>query len=83
MDDVRAKYAFLTNEAFPQEGWYVILGGCKLVDDHAAHIKDWIGKHRLRQSLFNKGLIVWNIFPKIDFLPLQLYLTQQSQSFCL
>ena len=75
--------AFKNNAIFPYEGWYVSLGTVKIMDKHKTYIREWIGKHRLREYLYKKGLISWNTFPHIDFDPLRDYLTQQSTSFCL
>ena len=72
---------FHTQPCFNREGWTVWLGGVKLQDSVGYHIRDWIGRHNLREYLYNRGLIAWTTFQLIDFSPLETYLKFQSQAF--
>ena len=58
---------FVPNAKFFHEGWCVSIGGVKLQDSMYKYIDNWVGKHRLRQYLYSKSLIAWNVFPEIDF----------------
>ena len=71
---------FVKHPRFLMEGWTVDLGGIKMVDKLSTHVKEWIGHHKLRQYLFDKGYS-WTVIPKLTFAPLALYLSQQTQSF--
>ena len=72
---------FLPNVKFFHEGWTISIGGVKLQDSHAYHIRQWIAKRRLRHYFYQKDLIAWDVFPKLDFEPLKKYLSAQSQAF--
>ena len=72
---------FIPNAKFFYEGWTVSIGGVKLQDSHAFHIRQWIAKRKLRHYLYQKDLIAWDVFPKLDFEPLRRYLSAQSQAF--
>ena len=73
--------SFKQNAKFFHEGWTVEIGGVKLHDKFSSHVRHWIAKRKLRHYLYQKDLIGWNTFPNIDFEPLQLYLSSQSQAF--
>ena len=69
----------MPNAIFFNEGWCVSIGGVKLQDSMYKYINNWVGKHRLRQYLYTKSLIAWNIFPEIDFEILEECLNGMSQ----
>jgi len=81
LDNSYESQSFRPNMIFPCEGWHVFIGGIKITDNHAHHIRDWVGKYNLREYLYNKGLISWNSFQCIDFSTLEKYISQQSQYF--
>ena len=72
---------FLPNVLFHHEGWSIKIGGVKLQDKLLPHIRNWVAKRKLREYLFEKGLIAWNIFPSVDFEILREYMTAQSRAF--
>ena len=72
---------FHQNPTFNYEGWSAAIGGVKLHDNHKMQLRDWVGKKRLREYLYQRQLIAWSIFPRINFTPLQHYLEHQSQQF--
>ena len=80
-DHAHENLAFKPNPRFFHEGWAVEIGGIKLNDKIAFHIRQWIAKRKLRHYLYQKDLIVWDIFPHLDFEPLRQYLSTQSQAF--
>ena len=80
-DHAHEHSSFLPNVRFFHEGWVASIGGVKLQDRHASHIRQWISKRKLRHYLYQKDLIAWDIFPKLDFEPLRIYLSSQSQAF--
>ena len=73
--------SFIPNATFLHEGWIVDIGGVKLQDNIATHIRQWIGKQILRRYSYKKGMIARNIFLNIDFEPLRHYLSSQSRAF--
>ena len=80
--DIAHEYSsFYPNATFFHEGWITIIGGVKINDQHAFHIRQWIAKRKLRHYLYQKDLIAWDVFPKLDFEPLRKYLSAQSQAF--
>ena len=48
---------FTANAKFYLEGWNMCVGGVKLQDSLHKYISNWVGKHKLRQYLYTKGLI--------------------------
>ena len=88
--DQLAKYGLSTayehnsahiNFVFPTEAWTVSIGGVKLHDGFQYHLKNWIGQDRLRDYLFDKNILAWNVFPLITFTPLEKHLSRQSMAF--
>ena len=71
---------FVKHPNFAFEGWTISLGGAKMVDSHKHHIHEWIGNHRLRQYLVERGYS-WATFSRLSFSPLASHLSQQPQSF--
>ena len=43
---------FLPNPIFNKEGWYLRIGGVKIMDRHEHHINTWISKKRLRENTY-------------------------------
>ena len=62
-DTAHEHFSFISNAKFFHEGWSIEIGGVKLQDKLASHIRQWIGKKALRQYLYDKDLVVWTVFP--------------------
>ena len=72
---------FIPNARFHHEGWTASIGGVKLQDNILPHIRNWIGKKKLRRYLYEKDLIAWNVFPLIDFQSLRIHMSAQSRAY--
>lgn len=81
LDRAYENNTFTSNARFHYEGWTVHIGGIKLQDRLGPHIRDWIGRRKLRQYLFDKDMLGWTTFSQIDFTSLRLYLSNQSTAF--
>ena len=81
LDDCILRNSFIRQPVFINEGWNVMIGGTKLQDSVSTHIYRWIDKRRSRQYLYQKGLISWTDFNRIDWVPLEMYVRHQSQEF--
>ena len=80
-DTAHEHSSFIPNAKFFHEGWFIEIGGVKLQDNLASHIRQWIGKKALRQYLYDKDLVAWTVFSHITFDPLRTYLSSQSRAF--
>ena len=80
-DYAYANNTFIPNPKFYHEGWIVSIGGVKLQDNIPFHIRQWIGKKKLRQYLYGKDLIAWTVFPLIDFDTLHKHISSQPQAY--
>ena len=81
LDECILQDCFIRQPIYTYEGWHIKIGGVKLQDSIRRHLHRWIDKHRLRQYLYNRGLVSWTVFPQIDWEPLEAYMSKQSQSF--
>ena len=81
LEDCIIRNDFIRQPVFINEGWFVVIGGVKIQDSVSTHVQRWIDKRRLRQYLYDKGLISWTGFNQIDWDPLEKYMRHQSQEF--
>ena len=44
LDESYITSTFHHNPIFPKEGWFMTLGGVKIVDGHRKQVRNWIGR---------------------------------------
>ena len=80
IDNAHSDNTAVPNPIFYHEGLYVTIGGVKVAHKLPYMLREWVGKRRLRQYLYDHGHS-WSCVDKIDFHPLERYLAYQSQWF--
>ena len=81
LNDVCEEQKFVNQPVFQQEGYQLWVNNEKIHCNFRKELRRYIGKINLRQYLYEKKLIAWNIFTDVDWELLDKFMSKQTREF--